>query len=657
MADAYATFGRFLLLKRRAQDGLGTLWRAGEMERTGFKRIVWLRRFDPTGLDRNALTGTTATANHLAGVIRATNIVRNAAFGTEGGVPYTAWDYVPGQPLDQLLVRAVQEEFPVAIDNALLIVEKLAAALAAASAVEVGGEPLIHGFLVPHLVMVGNDGEAQVAGFGLGRGLYANLERGSLKKLAAPYLAPEVLTGDVPSRRADVHSMGAILYQLLTGKPLPAEPDARAAALEHPSLAFEEGPVPHDVLAILSKTVAARPEDRYASAADFKRELERLLYGGVYSPTTFNLALFMDRLYRMEIEQEDRELERERALDVGAYYQPPKKEAPQATPAQAPEEPKRSHPNLALIIPIVGGAVIMATVIAYLLIIRPTAAPPVDQEAQKRMLQELVNTQVAQALKEKEEQLRKELEAEKARTDELRKQLESQKQRAGGGAKQVSLPEQRRLQQELAAREADQRKKEEELTRVKQQQQAELEKTRAQQAQAEATPTVAPTLVPAAPTAAPTLPPPVPAVPAPEPTLAPPIPTGVVGAPAAAAPAGQVPVTAGLGVAVRESELVDFGQLDVRPEPLVEGKVTLSRNVAMSRVPLSGYVILKVLVNEKGGVDEVTVLRPFSPARAGIDDACVEAVKQNRYRPAMKSGQPVKTWITVTMQIGVQATR
>jgi TonB family protein len=644
MADVYATFGKFLLLKRRTQDGMGTLWRAGEMERTGFKRIVWLRRFDSAGLNRNALTGTMATANHLAGVLRATNIVRNAAFGTEGGVPYIAWDYVPGQPLDQLLVRAVQEEFPVAIDNALLIVEKLAAALAAASAVEVGGEPLIHGFLVPHLVLVGNDGEAQVAGFGLGRGLYANLERGSLKKLVVPYLAPEVLDGGVPSRRSDVYSMGAILHQLLTGSPLPTEPEARAAALEHPSLAFEEGPVPQDVLAILNKTVAERPEDRYASAADFKRELERLLYGGVYSPTTFNLALFMDRLYRTEIEQEDRELERERALDVGAYYQPPKKEAPQGPAAQAPEEPKRSRPNLALIIPIVGGAVIMATVIAYLIISRPTAAPPVDQEAQKRMLQELVNTQVAQALKEKEEQLRKELETEKARTDELRKQLESQKQRGSGGAKQVSSVEQQRLKQELAAREAEQRKKEDELTRVKEQQQAELEKARAQQAQAEAKPT-----------AAPTAPPPAPAVPVQVPTLAPAVPTAAAAAPTVAAPAAEVPVTAGLGTGVREGDLVDFGQLDVQPHPLVEGKVTLSPTVAKSRVPFSGYVILKVLVNEKGGVDEVTVLRGFSPPRVGIDEACVEAVKQNRYRPAMKSGQPVKTWLTVT--IALQATR
>lgn len=41
MADAYATFGKFLLLKRRTQDGLGTIWRAGEMALFEPVRIVF----------------------------------------------------------------------------------------------------------------------------------------------------------------------------------------------------------------------------------------------------------------------------------------------------------------------------------------------------------------------------------------------------------------------------------------------------------------------------------------------------------------------------------------------------------------------------------------------------------------------------------------
>jgi TonB family protein len=648
MADAYATFGKFLLLKRRTQDGLGTLWRAGEMERTGFKRIAWLRRFDQVGLDRAALSADIAASNELGGSLRASNVVRNASSGSEGGVPYIAWDYVPAQPLDHLLARAAGEQFPIAIDNALLIVEKLTAALAAAAAVEARGEPVIHGFLVPSLIIVGNDGEALVAGFGMSRGLRANLDRVAVKKLAAPYLAPEVLANGNPTGGSDVYSLGAILFHLLTGTSLPAEPAGRTAALEKPHLALDEGPVPQDVLTILQKALASRPEERYSSAAEFKRELERLLYGGAYSPTTFNLALFMDRLYRSEIEVEDHELERERTLDVTPYYQPAKVEVAEA-PAPLTEAPK---PNRTFLYVMAGGAAVLLSVIVYLLASRPSTPPPVDSEAQRRMLQELVNTQVAQALKDKEEQLRKELEAEKARTDELRQQLEKPKQGAAGGPRRAASDEEQ-LQSELAASAAAQKKKEEELAQVRQQQEAEAARAREQQAQIQGGPAAPLAVVAAAPASQP----PAPAVPVGASSAAPAVATPVPLAPAVTPPAELVPMAAGLGAEVSEGDLVDFTQVDTRPQLLTETKVVLPRAALITGVPVDGYVILSVLVNEKGGVNDVTVLRSLSPPRTGVDEACIQAVRQNRYKPAMKNGKRVKTWITVSMHIVIKAAR
>jgi TonB family protein len=646
MADTYSSFGKFLLLKQRSQDGLGTLWRAGEMERDSFRRIVWLRRFDQAGLNRTALAAETAVANQVSQVLKATNVVRNTVCGSEDGVPYAAWDYVPAQPLDQLMVRAASEQFPIAIDNALLIVEKLAAALAAAAAVELQGEALVHGFLVPHLVMVGNDGEAMVAGFGLARGLRANLDRVAVKRTATPYLAPEVLANAPATRRSDVYSLGAILFQLLSGQPLPADPAGRAAALEHPALAFDEGPVPADVLAILAKTLSPRPDDRFASAADFKRELEKLLYGGAYSPTTFNLALFMDRLYRNEIEQEDREVQRERALDVAAHYQPPK--------ADEPEAPLPAPSRTGMLAAVIGGAVVLLGVIGYLVLSRPASPPPLDQDAQKKMLQELVNTQVARALKEKEDQLNQELQSEKAKTEELRKQLATQKQ--GPAAKQISPEEQQKLQRELTAREAEQKRKEDELAKLKQQQEAEAANARQQQAQASAKLTLQSTAVPTA-MPAPVAAPPAALTQALAPAAPPHAPTA---SPAAAPPApatAEVPVTTGLGSGVREGDLVDFTQVDVQPQNLVETKVILPRTVMLARSPISGYVILRALVNEKGGVDQAQVLRGLQPPRPEIDNACIEAAKQNRYRPATKDGTRVKTWITVTYHIVIQPPR
>ena len=311
---------------------------------------------------------------------------------------------------------------------------------------------------------------------------------------------------------------------------------------------------------------------------------------------------------------------------------------------EAPETP--SVPNRTTLYAAIAAGVVLLLVIGYLILSRPSMPSAVDQEAQKKMLQELVNTQVAQALREKEDQLRKELEAEKATTEELRKQLDKQKQ-GNPGAKQISAEEQQRLQREIAAREAEQKRREDELTKIKQQQEAEAAKTRQQAALAEtklalkAVPTAAvPTQVPMtapAPQAAWTQPPVVPTV----------VPAGSTAAP----PPEQPPVTTGLGSAVSEGDLVDFSQVDAQPQSLVEGKVTLPRSAALAKAPASGYAILRVLVNEKGGVDEVKVLRPFQPSRPGIDEACAEAVKQNRYRPAMKDGKKVKTWITVTKQL------
>ncbi len=643
MADAYSTFGSFLLLKRRSQDSLGTLWRAGEMERTGFKRIVWLRRFDSPGLDRSALISDAATANQLTSGLRATNVVRNASYGSEGGIPFVAWDYVPAQPLDQMLARAVEEQFPIAIDNALLIVEKVAAAAAAASAVEVGGGPLVHGFLVPNLVVIGNDGEALLGGFGLSRGLRANLGRAAVKKVAAPYLAPEVLAGEAPSGRSDVYSLGAILFQLLTGASLPEEPADRTLALEHPRMAFEEGAVPQDVAAILRRSLASRPEERYGSAAEFKRELERLLYGGAYSPTTFNLALFMDRLYRGEIEEEDRELDRERALDVGSYYQPPKAEASRLPSPPAGEAPK---PGRTALYAAVGGAVVLLSVIAYLLISRPSAPPAVDQEAQKRMLQDLVNTQVAQALKEKEEQLRKELEAEKAKTDELRTQLERQKQAPGAGARQVPSQEEQRLQRELAAREAEQKRKEEELARVRQQQ-AEEGQARALQLEAARRASLQATPVPVAPTAPP---PTATAAAVPPPTVA--VSAAAPGAIATVQPAGEAPTAGVPGTPVRVGDLVEMGRDVVPPEAVYKPMPAYPPLAERQRA--AGVVVLDVLVDENGAVRDVKVVRGVKPD-FGLDAAAVAAVRTWRYKPATKAGVRVKIWISVSVTFKLQA--
>lgn len=646
MADGYATFGSYLLLKQRAEDGLGTLWRAGEMERAGFKRVVWLRRFDQPNLDRTAFETEVSIANQIGEVLKATNVARNQVLHVEGGIPYIAWDFVPSQPLDQLFQRVASEQFPVAIDNALLIVEKISSALAAALAVEVGGEPMIHGFLVPPLVMVGNDGEAVVAGFGATKAFLANLDRTAVRELAAPYLAPEVLSSGHSSRRADVYSLGAVLYQLLAGQPLPAEPAARTAVLERPQLALDEGPVPDDVAVVLKRALASRPEDRHSSAADFKRDLEKLLYGGAYSPTTFNLALFMDRLYRQDIEEEDQEIQREKSLDVASYYRPAK-----TPPADAPVVVEAAPGSKVGLYAALGGVAILLAVVGYLLLGRGSG-PAMDQEQFAQLVQSEVMRQL-EALEQKEAEVRAELEAERLRAEELRKEIEERERAAArGGRQQVTAEDQQLLDQarrDLAAREAEQRRIQAELARVQEERAREESRVQA----AAVVPTAVPTAVPVVPTQVPE---PAPVAPAaavdPEPVA--PAPTR----PAVAAPAPPAVPALGLGgPAVRAGDMVDRTQVDVAPQVIKEEPVRLSRAATQARVRTAATVILEVLVDHTGVVQDVRVLRGFPTPGLGVDESCVEAARKFRFRPASKAGVPVKTWATVTMNVDLSRVR
>jgi len=628
MAQGYATFGKFLLLKKRSEDALGSLWRAGEMEATGFKRIVWLRRFDRSGFDLQAVAAEFPRVEQIAKTLKATNVVSGATVGKVDGVPFAAWDYFPGQPLDQLLQRVRQEQFPVAIDNCLLIAEKLASALAAALALEQEGEPLIHGFLVPNLVVVSNDGEARLAGFGLAKGLLANLDRVGMHELAAPYLAPEVLATGHPSRRGDVYALGAILYELLAGQPLPVDPQARAQVVAAPQLALEEGPVPEDVAAVLRKALAARPEERYSSAVDFKRDLEKLLYGGAYSPTTFNLALFMDRLYRQEIEEEDRELQREKTLDVSAYYKPPK--APTApAPAVAAAPPSRLGMYVAI-----GAIVVLVGVVGFLLT-RPKGPSEEETRAQ-------VQAMVAQELAKQERLLREELERSRQETEALKQQLAEMQKRAAGGAQKLTQEEQRKLEEAqrlLAQREEEQRRKEAELARLQQ-----------QKAQAAAgVPVTLPTATPTVPPTAPPEPTQAPmALPTPVPTPEPTKPPVVAQAPPAPpAPAENPPA------GVREDQFFPPEEVDTLPSELLTAtpEIRIAPQLRSRIAVAKAVVIVQVTVNARGLVEDAKILRGFPTPGLGVDEACLEAARKYRFRPATKGGVKVKSTATLTFPI------
>jgi serine/threonine protein kinase len=181
------------------------------------------------------------------------------AAGVEGVTPYLAQEYVAGEALD-----AVLRQFgPPPPAEAVTTLRRVADALDRAA-----GEAIHHGMLHPRDILVADGGEARVIDLGVAQAL---VRSGLRLPVRRPYSAPECVDDRSWGGAADIFSLGAIAYELLTGKRLadPALPDVDIPGLT-PELNARVGDA-------LARALQRDPASRYPSAADLVDVLSPLL--------------------------------------------------------------------------------------------------------------------------------------------------------------------------------------------------------------------------------------------------------------------------------------------------------------------------------------------------------------------------------------------
>jgi serine/threonine-protein kinase len=212
-------------------------------------------------------------AEAVAG-LRHANVVQVYDVGDLDGRPYFTMEYVEGGSLAEKLAGAPQ---PAA--QAAALVDTLAEAIQFAH-----HSGIIHRDLKPANILLTADGTPKVTDFGLAR----HLERGGgLTLTGVPlgtpsYMAPEQGRGqwDSVGPATDVYALGAILYELLTGRP-PFRSETAAATLqqvltEDPVPPSQLNPrVPRDLETICLKCLHKEPPRRYASAQALAEDLQR----------------------------------------------------------------------------------------------------------------------------------------------------------------------------------------------------------------------------------------------------------------------------------------------------------------------------------------------------------------------------------------------
>lgn len=265
--------GQFEVLGKVGTGAFGTVWKARDprLDRWVSIKIPRHRQLDPAEADQFLREA------RAAAQLRHPNIVSVHEVGRDANLIYLVCDFVEGVSLADWLTR--QRLSP---HEAARLAAKLARALQHAHDAGV-----IHRDVKPQNILIDHAGEPHLTDFGLARreaGEVTLTLDGQLLGTPA-YMSPEQARGEAHTadRRTDVYSLGAVLFQLLTGE-LPFRGNARMILQQviqddPPSLRKLNAHVPRDLETITLKCLAKDPGRRYLSARELADELDRFAKG------------------------------------------------------------------------------------------------------------------------------------------------------------------------------------------------------------------------------------------------------------------------------------------------------------------------------------------------------------------------------------------
>ena len=180
--------------------------------------------------------------------------------GFSGDAPFIAMEYLPSGTLAARIQEGLQPR------AALRLLSQIARALAA-----IHQRGIVHRDLKPANILFRADGRPVLVDFGLAKdlGVASNLTV-SGRLIATPrYMSPEQCMGKTVDERSDIYSLGAILYEMLTGQKIFVEASAADLLRLHATAPRPRLPQPHEVhQPLLDRLLAIDPAARFASAAE-----------------------------------------------------------------------------------------------------------------------------------------------------------------------------------------------------------------------------------------------------------------------------------------------------------------------------------------------------------------------------------------------------
>ena len=306
-ATNISSLGKYRLIASLGQGGMAKLYVALIAGLAGFQKLLVVKV-----LREDLLAGSDDAVKlflneaRLAARLVHPNVVQTYEVGEIDGRYFLAMEYLDGQSYRAVQARAAPQGLP--LGEELRVLVEVARGLEYLHELKsLSGQPLgiVHRDVSPQNVFVTYDGQVKLLDFGIAKVLDAgNLTQVGIIKGKIDYIAPEQLRGDAVDRRADVFSLGAMLWEAVTGQRFAGGRTVSTVTKVHARITGCERQVrtlaphvPEELARIIDRAIAVDPDERWPTAAAFGEALERFIEATGEKPSAKSLAEHMTALF------------------------------------------------------------------------------------------------------------------------------------------------------------------------------------------------------------------------------------------------------------------------------------------------------------------------------------------------------------------------
>ena len=257
---------RYEVLGEVGRGGMGVVYKARDRQTN---EVVALKVLNPSLAEDQSFTERFKNELRLARRITHRNVCRIYDINFAGETSYISMEFIDGETLRALLKRVSSLN----IETALRMSIQICAALE-----ESHRQGIIHRDLKPENVMINGAGEIKVLDFGIARSIDGNTTVGQIVGSPA-YMAPEQIQGSAVDQRVDIHALGLVMYEMLTGMPAYATEGDIHALLERlqklpiPARRIEPK-IPDAIEEIIMRCLEKDPADRFQTIEDIRKNIE-----------------------------------------------------------------------------------------------------------------------------------------------------------------------------------------------------------------------------------------------------------------------------------------------------------------------------------------------------------------------------------------------